>query len=68
MSEKNLEPKRDRVFIDDVRALGLCRKGLRRFAEMHGLDWSSFLKDGIEVSQLETIDDVYVKELLRRIR
>lgn len=32
----------------DLRALKYCNKGARQFFERHGLDWSKFVKEGLD--------------------
>ena len=40
------------VTINDVRRAGYCPSGARRWAEMHGIDFRDFLKNGIAASRL----------------
>ena len=48
----------------DLRALGWCSRGCRLVAEKHGISWSDFLKDGIELEELKEIVDPYFREIL----
>ena len=41
----------------DARKAGFCCKGQRRWAERVGIDMHSFVRDGIDVSDLGHIDD-----------
>ncbi len=47
----------DRVYMKDVRAATMCSRGGRAWFKKHNLDWMDFLKNGIEISRLEKIDD-----------
>ena len=44
-------------FMEDIRAAKMCSKGTRAFFKRHGLDWDTFLKEGLPVTKLEEIDD-----------
>lgn len=46
-----------RIEFRDVAATGLCVRGARRFFDAHGLDFKAFVRDGIDESELEGIDD-----------
>lgn len=56
------------VFLNDFRQMRFCSKGLRRYAAHLGVDWSDFLRDGIPIERLEQMDDVYVQEIVRRLK
>ena len=43
---------------------GYCNRGLRTFAERHGLDWSDFLENGIKVELICHIDDDMVRAVI----
>lgn len=45
------------VTMRHARACGLCSQGSRAFAKKNGLDWSSFVKNGISVEELEATGD-----------
>jgi hypothetical protein len=40
-----------RVTIDDVRAAGHCVRGAREWFDRHGLDFRSFLREGIDEAE-----------------
>ena len=51
-----------RVYIDHIRQLGYCSSGTRQFFKRHGLDWSAFLKTGIDPQKLiDTGDHMAIK-------
>jgi hypothetical protein len=40
------------ITMTDVARAGYCARGARRWFEQHGIDFRSFLKDGIPASEL----------------
>lgn len=38
---------------------GFCRGGARRWFRRHGLDWSTFVREGIDAATLEAIGDEF---------
>ena len=46
-----------RVTMAHIRACRLCAGGTRQFFARYGLDWSSFLRDGIPADELEATGD-----------
>lgn len=46
-----------RVTMAHIRACRLCASGTRQFFARYGLDWSSFLRDGIQADELEATGD-----------
>lgn len=55
-----------KVFMHDIRAAGMCSKGVRRFAEKYNLDLNSFLEDGIDIDLLPD-DDENIKTLKKHL-
>lgn len=53
-----------KIKISDARKLGYCSIGMRRFAEHHNLNWSAFLKEGIEEEVLLETGDVLAVNLV----
>lgn len=45
------------VTMRDVRACKMCARGARAFFKRHGLDWSDFIRNGIDASVLEATGD-----------
>ena len=45
------------ITMRDLRAAKVCSKGARAFFIRHGLDWSEFLKSGIDSDKLESTGD-----------
>jgi hypothetical protein len=50
----------------DLAASRFCNRGVRVFFERHGLDWSDFLKNGIDADLVRHIDDVMLVQALER--
>lgn len=53
------------VRMSDIRAVSQCSKGARAFAEIHKLDWSDFLKNGVDCGTLMDLDDVMAMQVVR---
>lgn len=41
----------------DAKNAGMCLSGQKRFCEAHDIDFRRFLQHGVDVSELEHIDD-----------
>ena len=46
-----------RLTARDAKKVGLCVSGQKVFCETHGIDFRRFLREGIDVSELEHIED-----------
>lgn len=46
-----------KVIVQDLKVLGYCNRGSRPFFERHGLDWSEFVKNGIDAELLLATGD-----------
>ncbi len=50
------------IKIEHTRAIGCCRKGVKKFLENHKLDWKEFLTEGLsEETLLKTNDAMAFK-------
>ena len=47
---------------------GFCAAGGRAWFARHGLSWRDFVRQGIEASQLEAIDDGFCRAILAHAR
>lgn len=56
------------VTVNDVRRTGRCVKGLRRWAELHGLDFRDFVTNGILASKLLATDDHLAFDIIEKIK
>lgn len=45
------------IFMTDIRAASMCSRGARAFFIRNNLDWSDFLKNGIEGEKLSGTGD-----------
>ena len=60
-----------RVRYEHLAALGLCVRGAKRIAHLHGIDRRKFLdirENGIPISELEHIDDMLVQKLIQTVK
>jgi hypothetical protein len=52
----------------DLAAIKFCNRGARQFFERHGLDWSDFIKNGLDASRVEHIDDAMLRQVVAAAR
>lgn len=45
------------ITISDARAAGYCVAGIRRWFDLHDLDFRSFVQEGIEPEKIEALGD-----------
>ena len=45
------------VKVEHCRRLGYCARGMREFFLLHGMDWSSFVRDGVPADALAATGD-----------
>jgi hypothetical protein len=57
-----------KITMADVRASKMCAKGARKFFARHNLDWSKFLREGIDVSEIEAINDSMAMRVVDHVR
>ena len=56
-----------KILLKHVRKAELCNEQLRKFATRYNLDWNDFVKNGIEIENLEHIDDAMVHKLIDEV-
>lgn len=56
------------VRLSHFKACGYCGRGIRAWFARHGLDYSEFLRDGIDASILESKDDAMVNKAVEVAR
>lgn len=49
------------VTVAHMRQAKLCASGGREWAKRHGLDWSTFVREGYPVAVFDAIDDHYAQ-------
>lgn len=54
-----------KVYIQDIRAAGMCNHGAREYFRLHNLDWFDFLQNGISFDVLEQFGDIDAKTVLQ---
>lgn len=47
---------------------GFCRKGARAFFSRHGLDWSRFVRQGLDAAEFEATNDALALALVQHAR
>jgi len=57
-----------RVYSKDLRQALYCNKGARKWFERHGLDWADFIKNGVDISEIEHIDDSMMQKIVENVR
>lgn len=50
----------------DLSAIKFCNRGARDFFQRHKLDWSDFLKNGIDATSVAHIDDAMMRQVVER--
>jgi len=45
------------VKVQHIREAGLCMRGARMWFSQRGLDFGQFMREGLPIEQLESIDD-----------
>jgi hypothetical protein len=55
-----------RITIDDIMAAGHCAKGARSWFRTMGLDFTTFLKDGLPASDLLATGDALAEQVVSR--
>jgi len=46
-----------RMTIQDPRTLGICLSGVKSICEVEGIDFRKFVREGIDIADVEHIDD-----------
>lgn len=53
---------------EDLTTAKQCSRGGREFFKRHGLDWSDFLKNGIDSEMLLKTNDVMANQVIEKAR
>ena len=54
-----------KVYVSDCRALGMCiTPGVKYFCERNNIDYKDFIKNGIEISILELLNDPLANKVI----
>lgn len=54
-----------RITIDDCRRAGHCARGVKNWFDNRGLDFKTFLKEGIDEETFTATQDAYAIEIVR---
>ena len=60
-----------RIRYEHLAEMGLCVRGAKRIAKLHGIDRRKFLdmrENGISIAELEHIDDMLVQQLIKKVK
>jgi hypothetical protein len=57
-----------RMYVRHIRASGLCMRGARAWAERHNINYTEFLKHGIECDVLEATGDHFALTVCKLAR
>ena len=61
-------PRQVKVTMLHVRKAGMCSRGARAFFERHGLDWTAFLKEGLDAEIIEATGDAMALQVVEVAR
>jgi len=56
------------IYMSHIRRSGMCSKGTRDFFKKHGMNWCTFIKQGLPASEFEKTGDamaLHVVEVAR---
>lgn len=56
------------VKLEDMRALRFCSRGARDFFQHHGMDWATFIKEGLPAEQFEATGDAMALKVVEVAR
>lgn len=55
-----------RIYLRDLRAVGYCHQGVRRWCAERGINWQDFLDNGVEVEVIRGFGDAQGEIVCRR--
>ena len=58
----------DRITVGDIRAAGHCVAGARRWFSGYGLNFATFLREGISVDEFLATGDQLAQDVVKRKR
>jgi hypothetical protein len=53
-----------KLTIDHARAAGHCPSGIKKWFDLHGLDFKAFLREGIDESVIAALDDGFGNQVI----
>jgi hypothetical protein len=57
-----------KVTMADARACKMCARGARAFFRRHGLDWSQFIREGVESDVLVSTGDAMAPKVVEHAK
>lgn len=57
-----------KLYLHHLHSLEYCNRGIRAFCNIHGLDYTKLLDEGLPLEALEKVDDFHVQEALRLVK
>lgn len=55
----------DKITIQDCRAAGYCiNPGVKKVCEEHGIDFRSFVRNGLDIEVAETYDSAFIQRVI----
>ena len=56
------------IRMEHMRALGYCRRGIKKFYDQKGWDWKNFLANGTPEEDLINADDAMALKVIEQMR
>ena len=57
-----------RIIHQDLSTLNYCNRGSRQFFERHGISWSDFLREGVDIELIAQIDDEMARKVVTQAK
>jgi len=58
----------EKAILKDIKKLGWCHKGVREVMKHFGVDWGNFIKNGIPLEFLDSLNDYQASQLANQAR
>jgi len=58
----------DRIYIQDIRNVKYCMKGVRKLFERHGQSWTDFLKNGFPIEEAEKYNNAMINKVIENVK
>lgn len=58
----------ERLTVNDVRAAGFCARGMKTWFDARGLDFRTFLKEGMAIEDAAALNDALAERVIARRR
>jgi hypothetical protein len=54
----------EKLTVHDGRSIGFCVQGQKRFCDLHGIDFKAYVRNGIDISEVEHIADAHLTKAI----